>query len=345
MEQFIQLIINWINAKNNRLFHCSKVCIYMARPKHIVLVQSSYLVLAEHFYEHLLRLGYQTRSSRSRHNYISAFLHYLEQSGVLEITSVTPEHIQAYYDYLSTRPNLNAKQNTSHSLSPKTVHSHLRNVRDLFTMLQNEGKIEHNPCSSLNFPYPKQSHERMILTQAEIQTLYEYTDTAQERAILSLAYGCGLRVGELEKCDIKDIQLQDKILVVPDGKGRKRRVVPLSKGVAKDLGEYFYYERETLKMGRDFKYADFAFMLNSRGGRMKKWTYNKYLKAIIKRTENPNIIKKQISIHSLRHSIATHLLEQGIAVEQVRMFLGHSQLETTQVYTHISQEQLQKLIR
>lgn len=316
----------------------------MARPRHIVVVQSSYLDLADRFYQHLLRLGYHPKSSRSKYNYICEFLHHLEQGGALDITKVSPKQINDYYQYLSSRPSLK----DGSTLSQKTTHSHLRNVRDLFTMLLNEGKIMVNPCSTLNFPYPTRTSERTVLTQIQISQLYEATETAQERAILSLAYGCGLRVGELEKCDIKDIRLKDKILIVPDGKGRKRRVVPLSKGVAKDLGDYFYYERDPLTTGRDYKldaqYNRYAFMLNSRGGRMKKWTYNKYLKAIIKRTENQAIIKKQISIHSLRHSIATHLIEQGIPVEQVRMFLGHSQLETTQVYTHIRQEQLQKLM-
>ena len=86
-------------------------------------------------------------------------------------------------------------------------------------------------------------------------------------------------------------------------------------------------------------------MLHSRGGRMNKWTYNKYLKRIIERTENQAIKDKQITIHNLRHSIATHLLEQGIPVEQVRLFLGHSQLETTQIYTHISRRQLKELVQ
>ncbi len=86
---------------------------------------------------------------------------------------------------------------------------------------------------------------------------------------------------------------------------------------------------------------------------MKKYTYNKHLKKIIERTENQKITDKKtcaersrsISIHNLRHSIATHLLEQGIKLEQVRDFLGHSQLETTEIYTRVGQKQLQKLIK
>ena len=306
-----------------------------------------YQDLANDYHAHLLKLGYHPKNSRSRYHNICEFLHWLEQQNWLDITKITTDQINHYYHHLSQRPNKVNKKNGD-ILSQKTTHNHMRNIKDLFEMLLNQQVITTNPCSTLKFPYPKHQSERTILTREEIHQLYEVTETAKERAILSLSYGCGLRVGELEKCDIQDLRLKDKILIIPEGKNKKRRIVPLSKGVATDLGEYFYYERNLLKMGRDYAMNAnnrYAFMLNSRGGRMKKWTYNKHLKTIIQRTENQQIIKKQITIHSLRHSIATHLIEQVIKVEQVRQFLGHSQLETTQLYTHISQEQLKKLVK
>ena len=174
-------------------------------------------------------------------------------------------------------------------------------------------------------------------------------ETAQERAILSLSYGCGLRVSELEKCNIEDVKLREKILIVPKGKGLKRRVVPMSSGVVKDLSDYYYEERAHVTNGRNYRPGLRAFMLHSRGGRMNKWTYNQNLKKIVERmaeqTGDQSILTQQITIHHLRHSIASHLIEQGVIIEQVRLFLGHSQLETTQLYTHISQSQLKKLIR
>lgn len=229
-------------------------------------------------------------------------------------------------------------------MSQKTTHSHMRIVRDLFEMIYQTSKIKINPTSTLKFPYPKTSDERNTVSQDEIKQLYEVTGTAQEKAILSLAYGCGLRVAELVSCNIEDIKLREKIIIIPKGKGNKRRVVPLSNGVVKDLSNYYYNEREALTTGRDYNPKQTAFMLHSRGGRMQKDTYNKHLKALIERTKNEALQEKQITIHNLRHSIATHLLEQGIPVEQVRMFLGHSQLETTQIYTHISRKQLQNLV-
>ena len=313
----------------------------MGRPKNIVLIHSTYRNLSESYYKYLLRLGYRPETCKMRYNYLCEFLHWLEQKGLLEITKITAQDISNYYQYISERPN----KTTGGVLSQKTTYTHMRIIRELFTMLQKEGKIQANPCSSLKFPYPKITKERTILTRKEIEQLYQATQSARERAILSLAYGCGLRVGELVNCNIEDIRLREKIIIIPKGKGNKRRVVPLSNGIVKDLSDYYYNERETLTKGRDYNPQDKAFMLHLRGGRMQKRTYNKHLKNIIARTRNQRLKEKQITIHNLRHTIATHLLEQGIPVEQVRHFLGHSQLETTQIYTHISKQQIKNLMR
>jgi integrase/recombinase XerD len=313
----------------------------MGRPQNIIVVHETYQKLAENYYRYLLQLGYSKQYVKSRYRSILEFLYYLEQKGYTKIEQTTAKHISEYYSHISERPS----KKSGGALSKKTTHGSMRNVKDLFVMLQTEQKIDTNPCSTLQFPYPKEdTNQRTVLTQAEIQELYKVTQTAQERAIISMAYGCGLRVGELVKCNIEDIRLREKILIVPEGKGKKRRVVPMSLGTVKDLADYYYNEREELTKGRDYKPTENAFMLHSRGGRMQKGTYNKYLKQIIERTRNTAIQEKEITIHNLRHSIATHLIEQGIPIEQVRMFLGHNQLETTQIYTHISTQQLQTLL-
>jgi integrase/recombinase XerD len=318
----------------------SKKCVYMGRPSNIIVVNEAYRKLAGSFYRNQKRLGFVPRSNRSGFNYLNEFLHWLECRGLLEIKQIQASQIQEYYGYISERPS----KKDGGALSPKTTHSHMRIIRDLFEMLVQNQEININPTGTLKFPYPPTSQERNVTTQEEIKQLYEVCETAQERAILSLAYGCGLRVAELTYCNIEDIKLREKLIIIPQGKGNKRRVVPMSGGVVKDLSNYYYNEREMLSKGRDFKPGLNAFMLHSRGGRMQKGTYNKILKQLIDRTQNEELKDKQITIHNLRHSIATHLLEQGIAVEQVRLFLGHSQLETTQIYTHISQKQLEDLI-
>lgn len=317
----------------------------MGRPSNIVVVNADYRKIAQTFYQYQKRLGYVPNSYQARFNYLNEFLSWLECKGNTDVTSVTAQEINQYYQYISDRPS----KKDGGALSPKTTHSHMRILRDFFEMLLQDEQIKINPTSILKFPYPKEtSNERNVVTQEEIKQLYEVAETAQEKAILSLAYGCGLRASELQNCNIEDIKLREKILIVPKGKGNKRRVIPMSNGVVKDLSNYYYNEREVLTQGRDYKLNasnQNAFMLHSRGGRMMDDTYNKHLKILIERTENETIKEKQITIHCLRHSIATHLLEQGIAVEQVRIFLGHSQLETTQIYTHISKEQLKELIK
>lgn len=317
----------------------------MARPASIVVVNQDFIKLADSFYQYQKRLGYVPNSYQAKFNYLNEFLHWLECQGLLDVTSITAGQISQYYNYIGARPS----KKDGGALSPKTTHSHMRIVRDFFEMLLQQQQIKINPTATLKFYYPQSSEERNVLTQEEIKQLYEAVQTAQEKAILSLAYGCGLRAAELESCNTEDIKLREKILIVPKGKGNKRRVIPLSNGVVKDLSNYYYNEREALTKGRDYLLDEAsngkAFMLHSRGGRMKDDTYNKHLKALIERTENEAIKEKQITIHNLRHSIATHLLEQGIPLEQVRIFLGHSQLETTQIYTHINKNQLENLMR
>lgn len=318
--------------------------VYMSRPSDIIVTNEDYRKLAVRFYQYQTMLGYVPHSTRSKFLALNEFLQWLECKGTTDITSVTPIIITEFYEYISSRPS----KKDGAALNQKTVCRAIYILRDCFEMLVQERKIKSNPFGVLQFPYPQEEPpERTILTQEEIQQIYEAATTAQERAILSLAYGCGLRAGELQKCNTEDIRLREKILIVPEGKGNKRRVIPLSNGEVKDLANYYYNEREALTGGRDYKLSTdnaAAFMLHSRGGRMNDDTYNKYLRRIIERTANKAMQEKQISIHSLRHSIATHLLEQGINVEQVRMFLGHSQLETTQIYTHITQQQLNKLM-
>ena len=312
----------------------------MSRPKSIVVVNNDYRALSARFYEYQKRLGFVKKTCRTRQLNIKEFLSYLEQKGRTKIEEIEACEIQSFYKYISERPN---KQQGG-ILSKKTTFHCMKSIDHLFRMLQSAAELKMNPMSTLKFHYPKSEAKREILSQEEIKQLYEVCHSAWERSILSLGYACGLRVGELYQVNIEDIRLREKLVIIPRGKGNKRRVVPMSPGVINDLSDYYFNEREQLTKARDYSQKDQAFMLNSRGGRMKEWTYNKYLKSMIDRTENKEMKAKQIRMHSLRHSIATHLIERGIPVEQVRQFLGHSQLESTQIYTHISKQQLKDLI-
>lgn len=293
----------------------------------------------------MLTLGYVQETCRGRQLILNEYLAWLEQRGEERVTEISAAEIKNYHDYLQHRKNY---QNGG-ILSAKSIHGHMKVIEQVYTWLLKKGQIQSHPMSKIKIAYPRQKNERVVLSQAEIELLYNTCDSHWERAILSLAYGCGLRAGEMEDLDISDLRLRENELVVRRGKGNKRRIIPLSRGVRSDLVNYYQKERHKLRKlcvnQGEKRRSEKAFMLNQRGTRMREFTYNKYLKRIIDRTSNQTIKDKEISLHNLRHSIATHLIERGMAIEQVRQFLGHSQLETTQVYTHISSHQLKDLIQ
>ncbi len=293
--------------------------------------------LLEKYNEHTGIVGYSKNGREIKYANVREFLVWLEGEQVTNIEKIIPADIVRYYDYLKNRPHKKAEG----VLSLKTITSHMRSLRVFFSWMQESGIILTNPMSTLKFTYPKpESKPRTILTISEMKELYQATETLQERAILSLAYGCGLRSMELAGLNVEDVKLNDGILIVQKGKGNKRRVIPLARNVEQDIRNYLDNERYLFIKDEKEK----ALILNIKGVRMRKYTFRKILGKIITRAGNQTIIDKNISIHNLRHSIATHLLEQGVPVEQVRNFLGHVHLETTEIYTRVSQEQLKALM-
>lgn len=313
----------------------------MSRPSNIIVIKEQNKKLSSRYYAHQKRMGYSLDTCRTRQLAIEEWIQYTEQKGIEDIRFIPPYEVQNFYNYISERPTKNGKGGT---LSQKSTWSMMNAITLFYTMLQSDGDIQINPCSIIKIIYPKDYVEREVLTLEEINSLYDHCVTAMEKTILSLGYGLGMRVGEIEKMKIEDVKLKDKIMIIPSGKGNKRRIIPMSPGVIKDLSDYYYQEYETLTKGKKYDAKDQAFLLNKTGGKMKEYTLNKNLKRLIERTENLEMKEKTITMHSLRHSIASHLIEQGLPVDQVRQFLGHSQLETTQTYTHINKQQLKRLI-
>jgi len=302
----------------------------MARPSSVIVVTEDYRRQSKDFKEYLLLLGHSSQGAGTKYNYLKEFLQFLEISGIIEIQKITTEDIKTYYQHISERPN----KNGAGRLNEKTIVHQQRSVQLFFGMLQAKGHIRNNPVSALAPVNITHSEERCILAPEEIKMLYSASETAKEKVILSLAYGCGLRAGEMTALNIEDIKTREAVLIVQKGKGNKKRIVPMSKSVAEDLSYYFYQERKTVTN------KERAFMLNSKNRRMRGYTFNKILKSIIERIANNTIKEKQVTLHHLRHSIATHLLQQGVSLEQVKIFLGHSQLETTELYTRVNDEQL-----
>ena len=146
---------------------------------------------------------------------------------------------------------------------------------------------------------------------------------------------------EAVQLNINDIHFKTGVLYVREGKYKKRRVIPMTEKVIADLKNYYLHERHSYTSIRTTQDEE-AFIVNNYGTRMTGGSYDKILKSII---ENSAVayLKDKISLHNLRHSIASHLQQSGAKLEYVRDFLGHSSLNVTQVYTHIKQRQLKQM--
>jgi len=165
-----------------------------------------------------------------------------------------------------------------------------------------------------------------VLTKEEVKSLINGSDNEKSRLIISMLYSAGLRVSELVNLKIEDINWDEKTGWVRRGKGSKDRLFAISDTLSKDLQEYL--------QGRENKY------IFSKDEPLT----TRNIQKIILGTKNRAGINKKVTPHTLRHSFATHLLEQGTDIRVIQAMLGHSSLSTTQVYTHVSSEQIKKVV-
>lgn len=286
------------------------------------------------FKEYLVQIGYGKGSIYMLPRCTEEFLEY---HTITAPETITPQHIENFYQWLQIRPN----RKREGGLSEVRIYGFIYALRVFFNWLEASGRITQNPISGLTFPYP-QSSPRNILTRGEAAELLRHAQTLRDKAILALFYGCGLRRMEAVRLNTADIHYHQQILYVRKGKGNKRRAIPMTAKITETLKNFYLYEREHYVKNISAE-ANQAFLLNKAGRRMSGQNYFQWLKKLIAQTGDAEIASKNISLHSLRHSIATHLLENGISLEQVRDFLGHEFLDTTKIYTRITEKQLQEL--
>lgn len=270
------------------------------------------------FRRELLNLGYSNTAVDNYPKYAQNLLNYSKEKAQ-EINDI---HIKNYYEYLQTKPN----QRRKGVISQSHISSQLLAIKLYFEFLERTKSIKRNPYNLRIRKTAK--NERIIFTQEEIKLLYTACQNLQETIIVHLCYGCGLRRTEVELLDVKDINFEQKLLFVRKGKGKKRRVIPLTEAIVNDLKDYFITTEIIRKETQE------SFLINANGTKMRGNTIYDLFKKLLKRTQNIN--HENYCLHSLRHSIATHLLENEMSIEMVRDFLGHSQLVSTQIYTRIN---------
>jgi len=274
-------------------------------------------------------LGYAAASVRTDRWRIRRFLEWCERRGPGRVEAVTAADLEAYREHVRGVPSLR----DGGPVSEFTVYRLLRVVQLLFDYLLQSGVVAVDPFAGFTMNRPKRAPKRNILTRAEVTKLYAACERLEERALLALAYGCGLRVGEIERLDGERVRLADRLLVVERGKYDKRRVIPLSAGVRRDLLAYARRSRNPA--------GEPAFLRHGRGGRLRRHTIQKWLTRLAERAG----ISKSVTVHVLRHTIASHLLTEGMAVEEVRTFLGHSLLATTQRYVQVEDQLIEQIVK
>lgn len=223
-------------------------------------------------------------------------------------------------------------------MASTTIARKLACIRGFYDFQQARGNIKANPAKKLDTVKRKQSLPQ-VLSEKEVDKLLEAPKGdilgLRDKAMLELLYATGMRVSEMLDLDIGDIEL-DGGFVRCRGKGEKERIVPLGDIAKEALLEYLNYSRPKLNKKRNN-----AYFLNNRGDRLSRQGFWKIMKAYTKEVG----ITKEISPHTLRHSFATHLLKNGADLRTVQELLGHADIATTQIYTHLSQGRIRQVYR
>ena len=186
-------------------------------------------------------------------------------------------------------------------------------------------EILKKPVSSVKLP-KKEKTLPQVLSKNEVKKMIEMAETRKSRIIVKLLYSSGVRVSELVNLKIKDINLDEKIAWVRKGKGKKDRFFVLSEKLIPELEDYLR------------KKQDYTYILSK-----EKPITPRNIQKIIKKLAKKTGIQKKVTPHTLRHSYATHLLESGTDIRKIQVLLGHENLSTTQIYTHVSSEELKKI--
>ena len=217
-------------------------------------------------------------------------------------------------------------------LAPTSVIRKIASIRGFFKWAYSSGLIKQNPASTLEQPKVPQRLPKVI-TIKEVEELLHENLTPLEHVIMELLYSCGLRVSELVNLKLTDIDLASKY-VRCFGKGSKERIIPMGE-IAKQVIKEYLPERDLLLKKYNLSTKRLFILPN---GRLinRQDVYNLI-------HERGKLIHKNISPHTLRHSFATHLLENGADLRVVQELLGHSDVSTTQLYTHISKKRLKEI--
>ncbi len=287
------------------------------------------------FEDHLF-VSYAEKTAKDALRGARLFLGWLEERGVALAEARTAD-IEAYQAHVCA---LRQKDSTPYSI-PEQTHR-IATVKALFRFLCRRGYLLSDPSGPVGYPRPEKRLPRGVLGRDEARKLMEAPDTAgplglRNRAILEVFYATGIRAGELARLKCTDVDIEDRILRVILGKGSKDRNVPLTRAAAEATESYLVEGRPRMRGAMRSRWL----FLAQRGGRM----YPSLLNEVVQTAAKKAGIDKHVTCHTLRHSVATHLLKGGADIRHIQALLGHACLSSTERYTHVEISDLSKVVR
>lgn len=282
---------------------------------------------------------------------IRVFISWLDGKGIREITAVDREVFENYKAWLSGY--LNRKGNP---LASKTIIDRMCIVQRWFAWLRKKGVLNYDPIAGVRPPKRKKQLPRGVMRLDEIRKVMEQPDLKsiigyRDRTMMEVLYSTGARAAELVGLKVPDVNLQKKMVRIRNGKGGQDRFVPLSTPCCRFVARYLDVIRPELVEGmrpcgnswlKKSQTGKDLLFLSIYGGPMGKVWLGAMMKGYIHKAG----IKKVLSpVHSFRHSVATHLLESGMDVRYVQVLLGHNNINSTQIYTHVERHTLQTLLK
>jgi integrase/recombinase XerD len=295
--------------------------------------------LADRYLSWLVATRYSPETVKGAANDLEWFLRYLEAREIERIADVTEDTLGDYSLRLREQRNM---WHEDRKISLSHVSHRLGTLKQFFRWLMEQMIILTNPAEDLELPRLSAWLPQTILTQKEAQRLMDAPDLKspvgyRDKALLEVLYSTGIRTGELLRLKVSDFDPKNRTLFVSEGKGGKDRVLPLPMIAAGYLKEYV--ERVRPKFAKALKQDKGVLFLNYTGSPLTRCR----MLDLFRRTTKAAGIDKRVTAMILRHSIASHLLENGMDIRYIQEFLGHSKLSTTQIYSKVTLTGLRKM--
>jgi integrase/recombinase XerD len=292
-----------------------------------LLHSDEHTLLRQGFADWLQVLGYAPLSVTNLPRHLAEFLQYQEARGKYGLVQLTAGDAAAFIEHQQMRIGIR----TGRAFSAGHINKYIQALQLFSRYIRQTGK---SPVGFTVELLEAPAALPVWLTRAEIRRLYGVTGEdvlgLRDRAMLSVFYGCGLRLQEGASLDLDDVLHDKRMLYVRRGKGHKERYVPVAEQPYQDIQGYIEQGRPELLQ----RPSSALFIDANKGHAIHKQSLYLRIKALVRKAS----ITKEVGTHSLRHSIATHLLQSGMTLERIKEFLGHAALDSTQIYTHLINE-------